>query len=183
MKKTELPEVPVTQITISDPEYVLRLWASCARPTVRRWRPQGFEKPGVSDGRAWQAKCRVEWLLSNHHKARAILWIAYVNRASPTEAQNAILDAFKDDLDQSLHEMPITVSIVKEQDERNDFELSISDAIAALSSAGYSISVRQVLRWCESGAIFNYRKGRERMVKWNEIVERMPKKKQFKEAS
>ncbi len=156
---------------IDDPEYVLHLWAASVRPRIRMFQHPEPDRKGPTDDRRWQAKCKVE-SIPGFLKARPVLQIVYVNEVPPNDRDLAVVENFKLALAIALESGPIIV----EDDERvtADFFVSVGQALLMLRGAGTPISERKlmdILPW-----ITSYKQGRQRLVRWSEVVAHAPRK-------
>ena len=158
---------------IDDPGYVLRLWADSVRPSVRRARPRGFDRPSDCDDRRLQARIKVE-TCPGFFKCKPVLWTWFVLESQRTLRDEAVVAGFMAELSTQLAQFPLIVD--DEPAMANDFEVTVTAAVEMLAGYGTPVSERTILRWCAANAIFSREQGRLRYVRWSQVKERAPRR-------
>lgn len=158
---------------ITDPEYVLKLWAASVRPSVKLVRPTGYEKPSQGDNRMAIAKVIVETCQA-FRTSKPVLWTWYVVEAHPTERDAKIVAAFKSELGERLLTEPIIVDDYVVPD--SDFYVSVWEAYDRLVDAWTPVTRKTLQRWVSANKVANYKMGRTRLVKWSEVKKLAPTK-------
>ena len=169
---------------IQDPDYVLRLWASAVRPSVKRAVPSGWERRGDGDDRRLQARVKVE-SCGRYRKYKPVLWACFVVECQTTLRDRRIVALFKAELRSVLADSPIIVG--DSQDVLPDsagYFLPFGDALGRLEEAyGERVmSERKLASLVASGFVTSYKQGRVRMVDWSDVVQFAPRKKRQRAA-
>lgn len=156
---------------ITDPEYVLRLWASSMRPRIRMFQHRPLDGVKPTDDRRWQARCKVE-SMPNYRKVKRVLMALYVNEAAPTLRELGLVEPFQEALGKELETSPIIVD--DHEAVTADFFVSVGQALAMLKGYGTPMGERKLME--NLPMITNYKQGRLRMVRWSEVVLYAPRK-------
>ena len=159
---------------ITDPEYVLRLWASSVRPSAKLVKPRGYERPGPGDDRASVARAIVE-NCPTFRTAKPVLWTWYVLESFPTDRDATIVAAFKAELREKLESHPIIVADYVVPD--SDFYVTVWEAYDRLVDACTPVTRKTLQRWVAAQKVTNYKMGAKRMVKWSEVRKLAPTRK------
>lgn len=163
---------------IQDPDYVLRLWASAVRPSVKRAQPTGFDRRGSGDDRRLQARVKVE-SCARFRKYKPVLWAWFVVECQTTMRDRRIVAVFKAELKSALRESPIIVGDSQDDlPESAGYFLPFGDALSRLEEAyGERVmSERKLASLVASGFVTSYKQGRVRMVDWSDVVKFAPRK-------
>jgi hypothetical protein len=171
---------------IDNPETVLRLWASAVSPrsASRRHRRMGSNFPAsveAQDDRRLQARAMVE-TTEGYRKCYPVLWVVYVDLSKARQGEEALLNRFRFDLSERLRLSPIMVESVW-VDGGGDPRVTLGEAFARLEESGTPVSWRTLLRWCDTGKVFSYKQGRERIVRWRDVCDLAPKRKKEKKTA